>query len=119
MINNKYYKPNITIEWIRKSPFRYSNLFSSYEENAYSYRFPVYKSGGFITLECEIVLFEKSGNISLNVFEYGTRNKYASFYCREYGRSTVIDFVHKRISTELKKLGIVKKKLKEKKDGNS
>ena len=110
MINNKYYKPNITKEWIRKSPFRYSNLFSDYEENAYSYRFPVHKSGGFITLECEIIVFEKSGNITLNVFEYGTRDKYAPFYCNDYGRNTVLNSVHKKIKSELKKLGIVQKK---------
>lgn len=114
MINNKYFKSKITMEWIRKSPFRYSNIFSDYEENAYSYRFPVYKNGGFTTLECEIVVFEKSGNVTLNVFEYGTRNKYAAFYCNEYGINSVVDSVHKRIQKELKKLGIVQKKVKRK-----
>lgn len=114
MINNKYFKPKITAEWIRKSPFRHSNLFSDYEENAYSYRFPVHKSGGFITLECEIIIFEKSGNITLNVFEYGTRDKYAPFYCNDYGKNSVLDSVHERIRAELNKLGIVQKKVKRK-----
>ena len=112
MINNKYFKPKITMEWIRKRPFRHSNLFSDYEENAYSYRFPVHKSGGFITLECEIIVFEKTGNITLNVFEYGTTDKYASFYCNDYGKNSVLDSVHERIQSELNKLGIVKKKVK-------
>lgn len=114
MINNNYYKPNITKEWIHKSPFRYSNLFSDYEENAYSYRFPVHKNEGFTTLECEIIIFEKSGNVTLNVFEYGTRNKYASFYCNNYGRNSVLDSIHERIQTELNKLGVVQKKVKRK-----
>ena len=112
MINNKYYKSDITMEWIRKSPFRYSNLFSTYEENAYSYRFPVHKSGGYVTLECEITVFEQSGNITLNVFEYGTRNKYAAFYCNEYGKNLVLDSVNEKITSELKRFGIVQNKRK-------
>ena len=42
MVNKKYYKPDISKEWIRKSPFRYS--FNDVYEIAYTYRFPVYKS---------------------------------------------------------------------------
>ena len=110
MINNNYYKPNIKKEWIHKSPFRYSNLFSTYEENAYSYRFPVHRSGGFTTLECEGIIFEQSGNVALNVFEYGTRDKYVAFYCNTYGKNTVLDSVHTKIKSELTKLGIVQKK---------
>lgn len=115
MINNNYYKPNISKEWIHKSPFRYSNLFSTYEENAYSYRFPVHRSGGFTTLECEVIIFEQSGNVTLNVFDYGTRDKYAAFYCNTYGKNTVLDSIHEKIKSELAKLGIVQRKDKVKK----
>lgn len=110
MINKKYFKPNITKEWIRLSPFRYS--FSDYEENAYTYRFPVYRSGYFITLECELILFDKTGDVEINVFEYGTRDKYAAFYCREYGENRVLNTVHNNINKEFEKLGIVEKEIK-------
>ena len=108
MVNKKYYRPNITKEWIRKSPFRYS--FNDFEEVAYTYRFPVYKSGSFVTLECEITIFDKTGDTKLNVYEYGTRNKYAAFYCDIYGKNSVLNSVHKKIENELRKLGIVQKK---------
>jgi len=107
MVNKKYYKPNITDEWIRKSPFRYS--FSDSDESAYVYRFPVYKNGSIITLEGEIILFNKSGNVALNVFKYGTREKYTSFYCSEYGSNKVLDVLHKNIQKEFYKLGIIQK----------
>jgi len=66
-----------------------------------------------ITLEGEIILFNKSGNVALNVFKYGTREKYTSFYCYEYGSNKVLDVLHKNIQKEFYKLGIIQKEDKE------
>lgn len=116
MINKKYYKPNITKEWIRMSPFRYS--FSDYDESVYTYRFPVYKSGIFTTLECELLLFDKSGKVAINVFEYGTRDKYAAFYCQDYGENKVLNSVNRNIEKEFEKLGIVKENISKRRQKN-
>lgn len=107
MVNKKYYKPDISKEWIRKSPFRYS--FNDVYEIAYTYRFPVYKNGSFVTLECELTVFDKTGDVRINVYEYGTRDKYAAFYCDNYGKNIVLESVHKKINKELNKLGIIQK----------
>lgn len=108
MVNEKYYRPNITKEWIRKSPFRYS--FNDADEFAYTYRFPVHKSGTFVTLECELTVFDKTGDVRINVYDYGTRDKYAAFYCDYFGKNTVLESVHKKIKNELNKLGVVQMK---------
>lgn len=94
------------------SPFRYS--FSDYDENAYVYKFPVYRSGYFITLECELILFDKTGDIEINVYEYGTRSKYAAFYCQKYGKNNILNVTYKNIEKEFQKLGIIENVQKEK-----
>ena len=110
MTNNKYYKPNVNMEWIRKSPFRHSGTLSTYEENVYTYKFPVYKSGNTYTLECEIILFENSGQVVLNVYDCSSKNKYTPFYSDYYGKNEVVISIHKRIDKEMCKLGIRRKR---------
>lgn len=113
LVQNNYYKPNITKEWVRSNPFlRYSGLYSTVEENAYSYRFPVYKNKGNTLLECELVLFETSGNATANVYKNGTRDKYSAFYNNEFGQNEVLNIIEKNIYKELKRLGIIEKKCK-------
>lgn len=116
LIKNNYYKPNITKEWVHNNPFlRYSGLYSTNEENAYTYKFPVYKSKGSTLLECELILFEKSGNATVNVYDYNTKIKYPTFYNNTYGKNIVVNTINKNISSEFKKFGIVKNKIKVKK----
>ena len=67
------------------------------------------KNGYFVTLECEFSCIETTGEIRVDVYEYGTRNKYASFYCVEYGDySVMLNTINKKINSELKKLGVKK-----------
>lgn len=119
MIIGEYYKPNITKEWIRKSPFRYS--FLDVDEDIYKYKFPVYKKDNKILLESEIILFNKTGNISVNVFRYRTNEKYHPYYCIfSNNNNEVTKEIDKNIFKEFKKLGIKKRKSKkDKKYGKS
>lgn len=104
-----YIKPEITKDWLIKNNFKYNRLFSDSENNIYTYRFPIHKNGYFTTLECELSCIESGGMITVDVYDYGTRNKYAAFYCAEYGNyKPMITAINNRIKSELKKLGIKK-----------
>lgn len=107
--NNIYVKHGITKEWLDEKGFRYNRTFSDDEDRVYTYRFPLCKNGYFVTLECEFSCIETTGEIRVDVYEYGTRNKYVSFYCVEYGDySVMLNTINKKINSELKKLGVKK-----------
>lgn len=108
--NNIYVKPGITKEWLNKNDFRYNRMLSDSDDSVYTYRFPLHKNGYFTTLECELSCVETTGEINVDVYDYGTRNRYAAFYCTEYGDySCMLKAINKRINAELKRLGIKKK----------
>lgn len=113
----KYKKKNITKDWLLSNGFRYNRLFSDDETEAYTYRFPVHKYDKFTVLECEfrVVLGEK--DISINVYDYATNNKYAPFYYCEYGNyDKLLKEINEKINVVLKKLKIEKVKRNECKD---
>lgn len=104
-----YLKPEITKEWLNENGFKYNRMLSDSKDNVYTYRFPLCKNGYFITLECELSCIESNGWIRADVYEYGSRNKYMAFYGAEYGDySTMLNRINKKISSELKKLGVKK-----------
>ncbi len=105
--NKIYIKPGITKEWLNKNEFKYNRTLSDSEDNIYTYRFPLCKNGYFITLECELSCVESTGEIRVDVYDYGTRNRYAAFYCAEYGDySVMLKSINRRINSELKRLGL-------------
>lgn len=108
--NNTYIKPKITKEWLIKNNFKYNKILSDIEEEiVYTYRFPVHKSGCFTILECELSCIESTGKIKINVYDYGTRVKYAAFYQVEYGNYTAfLKNINRKINEELKRFGIKK-----------
>lgn len=107
----RYIKHNVTKEWLQKNNFHYSYTEVSSkgisDEDVYTHRFIVYKNDFSVKLECEITLYELTGDIILNVFDYGTRDKYAPFYYYEYGINTMLEAVNQRILAELKQLDII------------
>lgn len=110
LANNKYIKRNVTKEWLAKNNFKYNNVLSDEENEVYAYRFPVHKNGFFTVLECEIAICFNSGEVNVDVFEYGTRDRYAPFYYVEYGNYDVmLKSINDKIENELKKLRIKKK----------
>lgn len=111
LADGKYVKRNVDKNWLIKNNFKYSSILSDENEDIYTYRFPVYKNGGFTILECEIAVCLNTGDTNIDVFEYGTRDRYAPFYYVEYGNyDSMLKSINDCINPELKKLGINKKK---------
>lgn len=109
--NFNYIKPGVTKEWLSASRFHYNRLLSDEEREVYSYRFPVYKYKEFAALECEISMTPGEKNISIDVYDGGTRNKYAPFYYCEYGNyDKILKHIWNKIHITISKMGIQKRK---------
>lgn len=101
-------KENVTREWLQSNGFRRNRIFSNNEMDIYTYRFPVYKYGDACTLECELSIVLQSGRANIDVYDYNTRNKYAPFYCMDFGDySSMIKQINEKIQNELKRLKIM------------
>ena len=103
----RYIKHNVTKEWLKSNGFRHNRIFSDEENEAFTYRFPVYKYGDFATLDCEIIILFKTGEVRINVYDYNTRDRYAPFYNCEYGNyDKVLIKINEKIDKELGRLNI-------------
>lgn len=101
-------QPFITKKWLQSHDFYYNKVFSDEIEriDAYSYRFPVYKYGTYTTLECEFTVVFGESNIRVDVFDYGTRDRYAPFYYYEHGNyDKILNIVVNNIDKKVKQLG--------------
>lgn len=103
-----YKKENITKKWLLSHDFYYNRILSdeSQKIEAYSYRFPVYKYNIYTTLECEFTVILGEPNIRIDVFDYGTRDRYAPFYYCEYGNyDKILNIIMNNIKKKAKQLG--------------
>lgn len=106
LVNNKYKKNNITKAWINKFNFYKITID---DEEAYRYTFPVFKYYNSPILDCEITIFTSDGEVKINVYDHGTKSRYAPFYYIEYGNyDKVIKKINKEINKKLKEFGIEK-----------
>lgn len=106
-----YKIPNTSKQWLLSHDFHYNRLFSNEEIEMYTYRFPVYKYEKFTVLECELCVILGDDNIAINVYDYGTNDRYAPFYYSEYGdHNKMLDTIWKNINSCLTKIGIIKKR---------
>mgnify|MGYP003314232537 CR=1 FL=1 len=101
-------KSIITKSWLNKNDFLFSKIFSDEEDDVYYYRFVVWRYGNAGVLEAEIRI-STSGEVKVNCFDYGTRNIYASWYCRDFGNNDVVTQIDEKIRKELERLGITEK----------
>ena len=103
------YKLIATKDELYKKGFHYSTMRSDRDSDYYSLRFPVHKYNKQTTLECELTVELETGDVSVDVFNYGTRNIYAPYYNHEFGgKNEVLESAQKEISKQMKKLGIKK-----------
>lgn len=104
----KYYLPRKMIKkgYLERNQFKYSRIFSDNDEDVYTYRFIVWKFGSAGTLEGEIRLNTSSGDVNIGCYDYGTRNPYASWYNRKYGKNEVVNIIDDKFEAEIKRLGI-------------
>lgn len=112
--NVTYIKPNATKQWLLSNNFRYNRLLSDEESEVYTYRFPVHKYERFTTLECELSIILGEDTVKINVYDYGTSDRYAPFYYCEYGNChKMLEIIWKNINKQLALLEISKKENKE------
>ena len=106
----KFYikKSKINKAWLEKNHFYYSKTFSDHDVTVYYYRFIVWRYGNAGVLEAEIRI-GTDGSVNIGCFDYGTRNMYASWYCRDSGNSVIIEQIDEKIRDEIKRLGIIEK----------
>jgi len=105
------YKLKTTKEDLIKKGFHYNKSMSD-DMEVYSLRFPVHKYKKHITLEAELAIVLQTGEVIINVFNYGTNERYFHYYNQEYGKCELLDSINKEISNKLNKIGAkeVKKK---------
>ena len=110
--DRKFLKKNITKQWIISNKFHYNRLFSSEDEEVYTYRFPVYKYENFTILECELRITLGEDDIIIVVYDYGTINKYAPFYYTEYGNyDLMLKEIWMKIDKVIRTLGIKERRV--------
>lgn len=103
----RYQKKNITKKWLLSNGFCYNKLFSSSDTEVYTYRFPVYEYEGLTVLEGEFKVVLGEDEISVNVYDYNTNDKYAPFYYCEYGNyDSMLRKIYGKIGRKLKILKI-------------
>lgn len=100
-------KCKLSKEQLLSKGFRFSKVFSDDENEVYTYRFPVFKYNKMIVLECELKYVLGEDQIDINVYDYNTNDKYAPFYCCEYGDyDKMLEIIWDKINHMLSKLGI-------------
>lgn len=115
VVNTTYKLPNTSKQWLLSHNFHYNRLFSDEETEVYTYRFPVYKYEKFTVLECELSAILGNDNTTINVYDYGTNDRYAPFYYSEYGDyNKMLETIWANINKLLIELGIIKQENKEK-----
>lgn len=109
-MQDEYYKQSLSREWLTNNGFRYNRNLSDDEIHIYTYRFPVFKYEKMTVLECELSIALEIGEVKINVYDYGTNNKYAPFYYCEYGNyDKVLKIVWDKIKYILNKFQIERK----------
>lgn len=95
-------------QFLQKHKFRYSSYLSEYSDEVYTYKFPLISYNKTTTIECEISVSTMTGVVNINVYNAGTRELYASYYDREFGKCEILKSIDIKIEKKLKELGIEK-----------
>lgn len=104
-----YIKPNATKQWLLSHGFRYNRQLSDDDSEVYTYRFPVYKYEKFTTLEGEFYIVLGDDEVKINVYDYGTSDRYAPFYYCEYGNyDAILRIIWRNIEKQLNNFEIKK-----------
>lgn len=111
ILERKFFLPKKLIKksYFERNGYRYSKIFSDSDSDVYAYRFIAWRYGSAATLEGEIRVNSVTGQVQLGCYDYGTRNMYASWYCRNYGINDVVSGIDDKFIEEMNKLGIKEK----------
>lgn len=108
MANVTYRIKDYSKEFLQKYKFKYSSYLSEYNDEVYTYKFPLNTYNKITTIECEIAVSVTTGVVNLNVYNAGTKELYASYYDREFGNCELLKSIDMKIDKKLKELGIEK-----------
>lgn len=95
-------------QFLQKHKFRYNSYLSDYSDEVYTYKFPLISYNKITTIECEISVSTMTGVTNVNVYNAGTRELYASYYDRDFGKCEIVKSIDIKIESKLKELGIEK-----------
>ena len=102
------YKLKTTKDDLYNKGFHYNKLMSD-DTDFYSMRFPVHKYNKHVTLEGEILVELQTGDVIINVYNFGTNDRYTPFYNLDYGKYEILESINKVIEEHLKKIGAKKR----------
>lgn len=108
------FKLKATKQELYDKGFRFNKFMSTDEVSYYSIRFPVLKYNKATTVEGEITTELETGNVHINVYNFGTNDIYVPYYNSEYGKYDTLDIINSAIQKQLGKLGIRDTKKREK-----
>ena len=97
---------NYSKEFLQRHKFQYCSYLSEYGDEVYTYKFPLITYNKQTTIECEISVSTITGVVNVNVYNAGTRELYASYYNREFGRYELIKSIDLKINKKIDGLGI-------------
>ncbi len=92
--------------FLQRHKFRYSSYLSGYGDEIYTYRYPILSYNKITTIECEIAVSLVTGIVNVNVYNEGTKELYAPYYNREFGKYELLKSIDMQIDKKLKDLGI-------------
>lgn len=94
--------------FLQKNKFRYNSYLSDYDDEIYTYKFPLSSYNNVTTIECEISVSTITGVVNVNVYNAGTRELYTPYYNGEFGKYEIIQSIDVKIKKKLEELGIEK-----------
>lgn len=95
-------------QFLQKYRFRYNSYLSDYNDEVYTYKFSLLSYNKVTTIECEISVSTITGIVNVNVYNAGTKELYASYYNREFGKCEIIKSIDMKIDKKFEELGIEK-----------
>lgn len=108
MANVIYKINNCQKDFLQNHKFRYNEYLSEYDDEVYTYKFPLISNNKTATIECEISLLLTTGVVNVNVYNAGTKELYAPYYNREFGNYELLRTIDMKIDNKLKELWIEK-----------
>lgn len=108
MRNVTYKIKDYSKDFLQRHKFRYNSYLSDYDDEIYTYKFPLISYNKTNTIECEISVSIMTGIVNVNVYNAGTRELYTSYYYREFGTYEIVQSIDIKIRKKLEELGIEK-----------
>ena len=108
LAHKKFVLPNPDEKFLNKHGFRYNKHISDSEGDFYSIRFPVLKYNKATTVDGEIIIDMNSGNVKINVYNYGVRAYYPPFYKTECSKvyEPIIGKINEAFRNMFRSIGI-------------